>query len=55
MDQWTRTEEPEKKPDIYGHLIFGKKQISWAYTKKMSQHAPRHMFFYVHNSLVYYS
>ena len=28
---------------------------SWAYTKKMSHHAPRHMFFYVHNSLVYYS
>jgi hypothetical protein len=23
MDQWIRTEEPERKPYIYGHLIFG--------------------------------
>ena len=24
MDQWTRTEEPERKPHIYGYLIFDK-------------------------------
>ena len=24
MNQWTRTEDPERKPNIYGHLIFDK-------------------------------
>ena len=31
MDQWTRTEEPERKPHIYRHLIFGKKQYIYIY------------------------
>ena len=31
MDQWTRTEEPERKPHIYRHLIFGKKLYIYIY------------------------
>ena len=31
MDQWTRTEDPERKPHIYRHLIFGKKLYIYIY------------------------
>ena len=34
MDQWIRTEEPERKPHIYRHLIFGKKLYIYDGKKK---------------------
>jgi hypothetical protein len=27
MDQWIRTDDPERKPHIYGHVIFDKEAI----------------------------
>ena len=39
-DQWTRTEEPESKPHIYGHLIFDKE----AKKKKIQQRTARSGF-----------
>ena len=35
-DQWNRTDKPEKNPDTYGQLIFGKEDNNIKWEKRQS-------------------